>query len=120
MFKGLKSIFVGLLAGTALGILFSPKKGKEFRNDLKKEIDKGGTGLSAIKDTFVKMSKDIGGSCKNCYGELNKTEGFKEGKKRVKEFIDKEVAQDTKEKIKAGYRKAKSSAKKIIKEIKKP
>ena len=40
MFKGLKALLAGILAGTALGVLFAPKKGDEIRKNIKKEETK--------------------------------------------------------------------------------
>ena len=39
MFRLIKSLLAGLVAGTALGVLFSPDKGAKIRKDLKKELD---------------------------------------------------------------------------------
>lgn len=114
MFKGLKSLLVGTLAGIGLGVLFSPKKGTDFRKNLKSEVDKGGTGLSTIKDTFVKMGKDIGGTCKDCYNELSETEEFKKGKKELKKYAGKAYKKNIPAKTR---RKAKSIVSKIKKKL---
>lgn len=131
MFKGIKSLFVGILAGVGLGILFSPKKGTEIRKDLKDEVDKGGTGLSTIKDTFVKMGKDLGKSCKECYEDINENKNFQEGKKKTTKLIadtyNKNVPSKTRKEISKTFNKAKEVTKKakdtathLINELKKP
>lgn len=89
MFKGLKALLAGILAGTALGVLFAPDKGGETRKNIKKEVKEGGTGLSTIKKTLVEMSHDIGDSCRGTYGELNKHESFRKGVKKVKGYAAK-------------------------------
>ncbi len=89
MFKGLKALLAGVLAGTALGILFAPKKGDEIRKNIKKEVKGGGTGFSTIKDTIVEMGHDIGDFSKGTYGELNKHESFRKGVKTVKGYAAK-------------------------------
>lgn len=95
MFKGLKSLLTGILAGTAVGVLFSPKKGKELRQNFKKELKDGGTGLNTVKSTFKDMGKEIGDYVEH----VSETEEFKKGKAKVKKY--------------AGI--AKKEAKKIIK-----
>ena len=137
MFKGLKSLFAGILAGTALGILFSPKKGKHVRKDIKEEVDEGGTGLSSIKDTIVEMGKDIGETCKECYEEVTDSDEYKKGKKKLKKatsdakkeakkLYKEKVPAKTRKKIKDTVKKAKkttkdtiSKAKKTVKKVKK-
>ena len=89
MFKGLKALLAGILAGTALGVLFAPKKGDEIRKNIKKEVKGGGTGFSTIKETLVDMGHDIGGFSKGTYGELNKHESFRKGVKTVKGYAAK-------------------------------
>lgn len=127
MFKGIKSLFVGMLAGVGLGILFSPKKGTEIRKDLKDEVDKGGTGFSTIKDTFVKMGKDLGKSCKECYENKNFQEGKKKTTKLIADTYNKNVPSKTRKEISKTFNKAKEVTKKakdtathLINELKKP
>lgn len=82
MFKGLKSLLAGLIAGTALGILFAPKKGETIRKEFKKEIKEGGIGLNTVKNTLVGMGEDIGGTIKN-------TETFQKGEKSLGNYLKK-------------------------------
>ena len=100
MFKGLKALVVGALAGTAVGILFAPKKGKQIRDNIKDELNTGGTGLSSVKDTLVEMGKEIGGTCKECYSEISQSEEYKEGKEKLKKY-----ASQAKEEAKKAYKK---------------
>ena len=92
MFKGFKSLLAGLVAGTAFGILFAPKKGKETRESFKKEIDEGGIGLDTIKDTAKGMGKEVQDSYE-------------------------EIPEEAKEKIRKGISKAKKTAKKLKKKV---
>jgi len=130
MFKGLKALVAGVVAGTALGIFFSPKKGKELRKGIKSEVKKGGTGLDVLKDTVVEMGKDIGETCKECYEDLSDTEEFQEGKKKATEYAKmakteatkaykKNVPLKTRRKVKKTVKKAKASVEKAKKQIKK-
>ena len=57
MFRGLKSLITGVVAGTALGMLFAPKKGEELRKNFKTEIDKGGIKFETLKEAASKMGK---------------------------------------------------------------
>ncbi len=129
MFKGLKSLFAGLLAGTALGILFSPKKGKDIRKDLKSEVDEGGTGLKTVTDTIVEMGKEIKGTCTECYDEIKGSEEYKKGKQKlsiyakkakneVKKVYKEKVPAKTRKKISKSVNKAKSLAKKAVSKAK--
>lgn len=43
-----KGLFTGLLAGTAVGLFFAPKAGKDIRAGIQKERASGGTGLSEL------------------------------------------------------------------------
>ncbi len=97
MFKTIKGLLAGIIAGTAVGVLFSPKKGSDIRKEFKKEIKDGGVGISTAKDTLAHMSKDIGETCKEGY------EKIPESKKR--------------EAMKA-MKKAEGKAKKVINKIK--
>lgn len=123
MFKGLKALLAGVIAGVGLGVLFSPKKGKDVRNSIKSEVDEGGTGLEAIKETVVDMGKDIGETCKECYEEISDSDEYKEGTGKLKKYAKnakkeatkaykKHVSSGTRKKIKKAVEKAKKKLKK--------
>jgi len=84
----LKGIFTGVVLGGIAGLLFAPKKGKELRKSIKKDIDEGNYGLHALKDAFVALGKDMG----NFTNEVAKHEDVKEylekGKKATKDVQD--------------------------------
>ncbi|MFH1218243.1 MAG: YtxH domain-containing protein [Candidatus Peregrinibacteria bacterium] len=121
MFRGLKALIAGVVAGTALGILFSPKNGKDFRKKVKDEVEKGGTGLGTIKDTLKEMGKDIGGTCKECYEDISKSEELHKAannaKEELKKAYRKNVPLETRKKLKKDYNKAKTKAKKAIQKV---
>lgn len=130
MFRGLKALLGGVIAGTALGILFSPKKGKDLRKTIKDEVDEGGTGLSSIKETLVEMGKEIGDTAREAYDEITESEEYAEGKKRLKKSVSnakkevkkaykKNIPAKTRKKVSQTAKKAKTAAKKVVKKIKK-
>lgn len=126
MFKGLKSLLTGILAGTAVGVLFSPKKGKELRQNFKKELKEGGTGLNTVKSTFKDMGKEIGDYVEH----VSETEEFKKGKAKVKKYagiakkeakriIKKNVPARTIRKAEKLVTEAKETVKGVVKKVQK-
>ncbi len=123
MFRALKSLIAGVVAGTALGVLFSPKKGTEIRKEIKKEIKSGGTGLNAVKGTLTEMGKDV----KETVGE---SQTYKKGvakakvyaneaKKSAEKYIDKNLNSKQKKQVKKAVSKAGVVAKKARAQAKK-
>jgi len=97
MFKTVKGLLAGIIAGTAIGVLFAPKKGKEIRKKIKDEIGKGGYGLDTLKEAVTEMGKDIEETGKEVYKE--------------------NVPADTKRKAKKAFSKVKSKVKEVIKKV---
>lgn len=107
MFKALKALIAGLVAGTAVGILFAPKKGAETRSKIKSEIKHGGTGLGAVKETLEGVGKDLTGTCNECMED-----------KRVKKYT--KMAKDgAKKLVKKIPKKTLNKAKKTLNDAKK-
>lgn len=125
MGKHHSGLFLGIIAGTALGILFAPKKGKELRESIKKERKEGGYGIESIKDGFVDMGKEVISTAKTAYesdpvqeqiGKAKEAAGemAEEGKKRAKKVADDMTAKAkkaTKKATKKVAKKAKTTAK---------
>lgn len=122
-------IFLGLLAGTALGILFAPKKGKVMREKIKKELEEGGYGIEAVKEGFIGMGKEVVDTAKEAYesdevqehlgraknmAEDYMEEGKNEVKRRVRKIKKTATAKATKAK-----KQAEKSAKNAVKKAKK-
>ena len=129
MFRGLKSLIAGVLAGTAIGVLFAPKKGGDMRQKIKDELDEGGTGLSEIKDTIFTMGGEIGSECKDLWNEIMEEEDVQNGKKtveeyakkakkRAKKFVKEKVPAKTRRKAKKALKKAEKKLDEIVKKVK--
>lgn len=135
MGKRSSGLFLGLIAGTALGILFAPKKGKKLREDIQKERDEGGLGLDSMKDGYIEMGKEIVAGAKELYATDEVQEGIgrakeiaedamEEGKMHVrrisaqaKKEADK-VAKKAKRKVRSTAKKATTKAKRTVKRAK--
>lgn len=118
MLKGLKGLLAGIVAGTALGILFSPKKGDEIRKNLKKEIEKGGSGLSTLKETLSGMGKDMSETYKDIHADVSQTDAYKKGKAKFGEYMEM-VPEANRQEINRAVKKAQKAVKKAGKKAKK-
>lgn len=123
MFKGIRTLVAGILAGATLGILFSPKKGEEIRKKIKEEMDDGGSGINAVKNTAVEFSKNLGGTISETYDEISESEAFKNGSKKVKMETGKLIKEHTtaaqRKKAKVAFKKAKKTTSEVVKKAKK-
>jgi len=122
MFKGLKTLIAGILAGATLGILFSPK-GDEVRKNIKDEMDEGGSGINAVKNTAVEFGKNLSGTLADSYEELKASDSFKEGSQKVKKEAEKLLKEHTtatqRRKAKSAIKKAKNAINKAAERINK-
>lgn len=109
MSKGKFALMVGLLAGAATGVLFTPTNGKKFRDKLKKEIKKGGTGKNSLYKHFKDIAEEIKDSAAD---SLQGTKIEKKVKSQIKS------AKSTAKKAKSAVRKSVKIAKSATKEIK--
>lgn len=118
MGKHRSGLLFGILAGTVLGILFAPKKGKELREQIQKEREEGGLGTDALKEGFVGMGKDMAGTAKNVYESESVQDNLSRAKSRAKEYaeIGREKAQEYAD---MGKKKMNKAAKDAIKNAKK-
>jgi gas vesicle protein len=85
------ALFIGLIMGGILGILFAPKSGKETRKELieksEKIIEKGKEGLGDV----VEKTKDLAQVGKQKIEELKNAgeEMWEKGKKKVEDTANK-------------------------------
>jgi len=119
MGKHHSGLLFGVLAGTVLGILFAPKKGKELREQIQKERDEGGLGTDALKEGFVGMGKDLAGTAKNVYESESVQDNLSKAKAKAKEYAEmgrekaKEYADMGKDKMNKAAKDAVKHAKKF-------
>ena len=88
--KGLGKLVLGAGIGASLALLFTPKKGSDLRNDIKKKINEfmksvDDMTVSEIKDEFTTKVNEI----KTGLDELDKETVLKAAKKKGNELKDK-------------------------------
>ena len=126
--KRIKALVAGLALGGLVGLLFAPKKGSEFRKDLKKDFEGGNYGVNAFKDTFTAMGKDMSDFSNDVAKHEEVEEYLIKGKKAAKDvqkraslwleanygITDKDIEMARKQLTK-GAGKVKTKAKKVMK-----
>jgi gas vesicle protein len=110
MGKNRSGLLLGMIAGTALGILFAPKKGKTLRESIKKERIQGGYGLGAVKDGFIDMGKEVVSTAQEAYESDPVQEQLGKARVAAEEMAEEGKKRATKVAKKAG-RKAKTATK---------
>ncbi len=79
---------LGVMLGTAFGIAFAPKKGKELRDELVKDI-KDGKGEKFLKHNAKLIGKDVSDTTKEIYESEEVQSKIKEGKSQASKFTRK-------------------------------
>lgn len=80
---------IGAILGALFGLAFAPKKGSEFRKELKTEISKGGHGEKTLKKTASMMGQDIADTAKEVYDDPAVQGQLKKGKKEAEKMLNK-------------------------------
>ncbi|MDA1060961.1 MAG: YtxH domain-containing protein [bacterium] len=114
MWRTIKALFAGIIAGTALGVLFSPKKGKDIRKNISDEIDQGGTGLRSIKDTLFGVGHEI--SETDAYKQVSSE--AKKAQKKAAKAVKSKISAEQRKQAGEAIRKAKATARKATKKAK--
>lgn len=87
MGKGTKiGWMLGLLSGTALGVLFAPNRGKDLRERIKSDIKKGNYGYQPLVDDFKKMGGEVTDTAKDVYASDHVQKAKKAVQKKAKEL----------------------------------
>ena len=88
--KGFGKLFAGVAIGSALGVLFAPKAGKDTRADLKKKLDEM---LEKVKDIDAKEVKENIQNkieeIKEELADLDKEKALEIAKKKAKQIQEK-------------------------------
>ncbi len=114
--KSKLGLLLGLVAGATFGFLFAPRKGKELRGKLKKELGKGGAGSKAVFDELKKVGEDLAETYKDSKLDDEIEKAAKKVTKRVKSSATK-IKKEVK-KVKSAAQKVKKAVKDEVKELK--
>ena len=82
-------LLFGVIVGTLLGVLFAPRKGKELRGQLKKEIEKGGLGTGTLKENFIEMGHDMAETAQKISEKPEVKRTIKKGKQHAEKIYRK-------------------------------
>ena len=116
---------LGLLSGTALGVLFAPNKGKDLRERIKADIKKGEYGYKPLLEDFKKMGNEVTETAKDVYTSDHVQKAIKKGKKTVQNKVKelKKAADRNTRNVHKAVKKVKAqitgAAKKVSKQTKK-
>lgn len=111
--RGLFGWMIGILTGTALGVLFAPRKGRETRDRIQKARKSGGFGHEPLFADIKKLGEEIGAVTKGAYKHSELPSLIRTWRKKLQELSE-EFVEDVEdfheEKVAPWERKAKSTA----------
>jgi gas vesicle protein len=128
-------LLFGVIVGTLFGVLFAPRKGKEVRDKLKKELKKGGLGTETLKENFVEMGQDVAKTAQEFYDQSPLKDEVQNRQKSVGSFVKKtkrklnkaapelkkmgdQYYQMGKEKLEKAYHQAESAVGEVVEKMK--
>jgi gas vesicle protein len=87
MGKNKSGLFFGVVMGTLLGVLFAPRKGKDLRDKVSREIKGGGLGVKTLGNNFQAMGRDIADTAHEVYEKPEIKNNVKKGTKNIKKAL---------------------------------
>ncbi len=110
-------LFWGLLAGTALGILFAPKKGKKLRDAIKREREEGGIGIDSVKEGFVGMGREIADTARTVYESEEVQEKISQAREKATDLAE-QGKKEMKKRARTVRKRATTTASKVAQKAK--